>query len=79
MEAAAPAAAETAGREELGGCCVGERARTGVVQGCTSAVVAEAPGLRLALAREASAGAWAAADPVPRPWPGLPRVHVACL
>lgn len=70
MEAAAPAAAEAAGREELGGCCVREGVRADVERGCASAGCAEAPGLSSALAAEATAGTWAAA--------GLIRVQVAC-
>lgn len=62
MEAAAPAAAEAAGREELGGCCVRAGVRADVERSCASAGCAEAPGLSSALAAEATAGAWAAAD-----------------
>lgn len=80
MEAAAPAAAEAAGREELGGCRVREGARADVARGCASAGFPEAPGLRLAWGTRASAGApAAAAAPAPRGGSGLMRVQVSCL
>lgn len=43
MEAAAPAAAEAAGREELGGRCVREGAWADVARGCAFVGVPEAP------------------------------------
>lgn len=54
MEAAAPAAAEAAGREELGECC----ARADVARGCASAGCTEALGPRPAWAGEAGRAPW---------------------
>lgn len=67
MEAAAPAAAEAAGHEELGGCWARAGALADVAQGCASAGSAEAPS-----PRSASAGSLGAVRAPARP-PTLPH------